>query len=124
MTIVGIVTGIILIVLGFIGFFAGGMVSWTAFIPSFFGLPILIGSLVALNPDRLRLGMHVAAFFGLLGFLAPFGRIIPKIAKGEFTLTLATGSMIMMSVVCGIFIVLCIKYFIEARRRRAQAASQ
>lgn len=116
---VGINSGIILITLGILGYFAGGMVSWTALIPAIFGLLILIPSLIARNPDKLKLGMHIAATFGLLGFFAPLGRIIPTAAKGEFVFNLATASMIGMLVVCGIFLVLCIKSFKEARQNKA-----
>ena len=60
------------------------MQSWTALIPAIFGIPILLASLLARNPEKLKLGMHIAAVFGLLGFLAPLGRIIPTVAKGTF----------------------------------------
>ena len=114
----GIVTGLILIALGVTGYFAGGMASITALIPAFFGLPILLTSFMAKNEKRLKLGMHLATFFGLLGFIAPLGRIIPKAAKGEFALNLATTSMILMSLVCGAFLVRCIQSFKDARRAR------
>ncbi|MEM1083161.1 MAG: hypothetical protein AAGI48_03495 [Verrucomicrobiota bacterium] len=113
----GIATGLILILFGLVGYFAGGRASVTALIPAFFGLPILLTSLLALK--KLKLGMHLAAVFGLLGFLAPLGRIIPTAAKGEFELNLATGSMIAMVIVCGIFMALCIRSFREARRAKA-----
>ena len=111
----GIVTGLILIALGLIGYIGGGRVSVTALIPAFFGLPILLSSLLARSPEKRMLGMHIAVLFGLLGFIAPLGRIIPKAAKGEFELGLATGSMIAMSVVCLIFVIQCVKSFKAAR---------
>jgi len=114
----GIITGLILIALGVIGYFAGGRASITAFIPAFFGIPILISSIVARKESLLKHGMHGAAVFGLLGALAPLGRIIPVAAKGEFTLDIATGSMIAMMLICGFFIVLCIQSFKAARRAR------
>ena len=110
----GIATALILILLGVVGYFAGGRASVTALIPAFFGVPILLSSLFAMK--NLKLGMHLAALFGLLGFLAPLGRIIPKAVKGEFALNLATGSMIAMSVVCLIFLIQCVKSFKAARR--------
>ena len=67
----GITTALILIVLGLAGYFAGKMVSVTALIPAFFGIPLLVSSLIARKPEKLKLGMHLAAVFGLLGFLAP-----------------------------------------------------
>ena len=115
----GTLTGVILIVLGVIGYFGGGMVSMTALIPAFFGVPILVASLLARNPDRLKLGMHIAAVFGLLGFLAPLGRIIPQAGRGLFSLNLATGMMIAMCLVCLWFTVQCIQSFRAARRAKA-----
>lgn len=113
----GIVTGVVLIVLGVAGYFLGGSQSYTAFIPSVFGLLILIGSLIATK--NLKLGMHMAAVFGLLGFLAPLGRLIPTAAKGSLTLDLATISQVLMIIICGIFVWLCVLSFKRARKQRA-----
>ena len=114
----GINTGIILIALALLGYLGGGMESWTALIPAIVGAPILLSSLLAKNPNKLKLGMHIAATFGLLGFLAPLGRIIPTAIKGDFELKLSTGCMITMSLVSAIFMVQCIKSFKAARQAR------
>ena len=116
----GINTGIILIALALLGYLGGGMQSWTALIPAIAGVPILLGSLLARNPDKLKLGMHIAATFGLLGFLAPLGRIIPTAIKGDFELELSTGCMITMSLVSAIFVIQCIKSFKAARQARSK----
>ena len=116
----GINTGIILIALALLGYLGGGMQSWTALIPAIAGVPILLGSLLAKNPDKLKLGMHIAATFGLLGFLAPLGRIIPTAIKGDFELKFSTGCMITMSLVSVIFVVQCIKSFKVARQARSK----
>ena len=111
-------TGIILIALALLGYLGGGMESWTALIPAIAGAPILLSSLLAKNPNKLKLGMHIAATFGMLGFLAPLGRIIPTAIKGDFELKLSTGCMITMSLVSAIFMVQCIKSFKAARQAR------
>jgi len=116
---IGVNTGIILIALALLGYLGGGMQSWTALIPAIAGVPILLGSLLARNPAKLKLGMHIAATFGLLGFLAPLGRIIPTAIKGDFELKLSTGCMITMSLVSAIFVVQCIKSFKAARQARS-----
>ena len=116
----GINTGIILIALALLGYLGGGMQSWTALIPAIAGVPILLGSLLAKDPDKLKLGMHIAATFGLLGFLAPLGRVIPTAIKGDFELKLSTGCMITMSLVSAIFVVQCIKSFKAARQARSK----
>ena len=115
---IGINTGIILIALALLGYLGGGMESWTALIPAIAGAPILLSSLLAKNPNKLKLGMHIAATFGLLGFLAPLGRIIPTAIKGDLELKLSTGCMITMSLVSAIFMVQCIKSFKVARQAR------
>jgi len=116
MPIVGVVFGVILIILGIAGYFGGEPKSITAFIPSVVGLVLLIASAISFKECRLKMGMHIAATIGLLGFVAPFGRIIPTVIKGEFTLGLATGCMIAMSGICLVFVLLCVKSFIDARR--------
>ncbi len=116
----GITTGIVLTALALLGYLGGGMQSWTALIPAIAGVPILLGSLLAKDPARLKLGMHIAATFGLLGFLAPLGRIIPTAIKGDFELKLSTGCMITMSLVSAIFVVQCIKSFKAARQARSK----
>ena len=115
---IGILTGLVLILIGVGGYFAGGRASVTALIPAFVGIPILLSSLMATKESLLKTGMHIAAVLGLLGFLAPLGRIIPTAAKGEFELNLASSSMIAMAVVCGVFLALCIRSFKAARRAR------
>ena len=115
---IGINTGIVLIALALLGYLGGGMQSWTALIPAIAGVPILLGSLLAKDPDKLKLGMHIAATFGLLGFLAPLGRIIPTAVKGSFELKLSSGCMITMSLVSAIFVGQCIKSFKAARQAR------
>ncbi|MEO0509547.1 MAG: hypothetical protein AAF065_06785 [Verrucomicrobiota bacterium] len=115
---VGVATGLLLILVALGGYLGSGMESWTALIPSFVGIPIFISSLIARNPDRLKLGMHIAATFGLLGFFAPLGRIIPTAIKGEFEWSIATSAMAAMLVICGVFVVLCVKSFIDARKKR------
>lgn len=116
MTKVGIVTSFVLIGIALLGYFASGMESWTALIPAFFGVPMGIASIIARYPEKLKLGMHIASLFGLLGFIAPLGRILPSIIKGEFAFNLASFALISMAVVCGVFLFLSIRYFINVRR--------
>ena len=117
----GIVTSALLILIGIAGYILGGIEgksSITALIPAFAGLLILISSLIGLK--NLKLGMHLAALFGLLSFLAPLGRLIPTLIKGEFELGLPVYSQIAMVVISGIFVFLCVKSFIDVRKAREQ----
>jgi len=118
----GIITALLLIALGVVGYLAGGRASVTALIPAFAGIPILIASLLARKESLLKHGMHAAAVFGLLGFIAPLGRLIPVAAKGEFEFNMASASMIGMAAICGVFVVLCVRSFIEVRRARQKGS--
>lgn len=118
---VGIFTGLLLVGLGIAGYFIGGRSSLTAFIPAFFAIPLLIVSALSLKPSFLKLGMHLAATLGLLGFIAPLGMVIPKLIKGSLEWKLSTYSMLAMSVICGIFVALCVKSFIDVRKARKNA---
>jgi len=115
----GIIAGLALIILGVGSYFAGGMGSTTAFIPAYFGTLVLLSSLLARNPKFLKLGMHIAVTFGLLGFLATMGRLVRKFAVGEFEMNLANGATIAMSLICLVFVILCVKSFIAARRAKS-----
>ena len=110
--------GRLLVLVGVIGYGYGmfnGNASLTALIPAVFGvLLMLLGHVsVAREPLRKHL-MHVAMLIGLLGFLLPAGRLIPRI--GELTFSAALVSQLAMAVICLIFVILGVRSFIAARR--------
>lgn len=115
---IGILTGIILIAMAFAGYYGSDVKSKTAFIPAVPGVLILLSCLVGLV--KLKLGMHFAALFALLGFLAPLGRIIPTAIKGTFEFNFAGVMMILMGAICFVFLVLCVKSFIAVRRNKTK----
>src|SRR5947209_18839802 len=79
-----IAVGAFLIVLGLIGYLGTGMVSWTALIPAFFGLPLTILGVLALQEDWRKHAMHVAVIIGLVGFLGgAFSFMRPLLSGGE-----------------------------------------
>ncbi|OVE78009.1 hypothetical protein BVX99_00895 [bacterium F16] len=100
-------TSALLIILGVAGYIIGGFASITALIPACFGIAILAASAVALKNERL--GKRVAILFGVLGAIAPLGRLIPIIIKGKFVWGLPTISQILMMLVCAAFVALCLK---------------
>jgi hypothetical protein len=60
---------------------------------------------------------------GLLGFLAAAGRLVSSlIAKGTIEGVGGT-SLVLMTLLCGVFVGLCVNSFIQARRRRHAATS-
>lgn len=115
---IAIVFGIVLTLLA-VGFYvASGMVSVTALIPAFVGVPLLaLGAAAAGAREGIRKHlMHAAALLGLLGFVGPLGRLA---SKGFAGAPLAVAEQGIMSVLCLVFLALCVNSFVQARRNRA-----
>ena len=105
--------GTLLVIQG-IGFYIGtGSRSATALIPAFVGLPILLMGLLAFKESARMHAMHVAVAFGVLGLLAAIGRIV----TAGFSLSAAGISLIIMVLLTGSFVLVCVKSFVDARRR-------
>ena len=95
-----------------------GSKSFTSWIPSFMGAPILIsGLLVKAKPHQRKIWMHVAVLFGLFAFLGglDFFRGFATEA-GPFAKPAAGASKLMLAVTGGIFTFACVKSFIWARK--------
>ncbi|MGH9632550.1 MAG: hypothetical protein ACRD7E_29950 [Bryobacteraceae bacterium] len=114
--------GVALIVLGLGGYFGTGSDSVTALIPAFFGLVLVILGMMARDPGKLKIAMHLAAAVGLLGFLGTVPGLmrIGAVLGGDETVARpnAVIAQAIMAVLTGVFLVICIKSFIDARRRR------
>ena len=95
---VAIIFGIALVLLGVVGYFSADADhrSVTAFIPAFVGAPLVLCGVIAMNPAVRKHAMHFAAVLGLLGFIAPLGRLIPQMAKGNMPTGAAGISQIAM----------------------------
>ena len=117
-----ILFGIILNAMGFGAYVATGAHSVTALIPAFFGTIIFLCGLLSVFIPKIRMHlMHVAALVGLLGTLGGLGMGLPKLGAliaGTAERPLAAGMQIAMGVVCLVYLVLCVKSFIDARRAR------
>ncbi len=120
MSTTSIVFGVLLILLGVVGYAYGLMIghaSPTALIPAAFGLVIaIIGAVAAKNEGLRKHLMHAAVIIALIGFIAPLGRVLSKIS--EFSISAASLSQLAMSALCLIFVVLAVRSFIAARRDR------
>lgn len=113
-----IACGVLLIIIGVIGYVHGMMsdkASVTALIPAFFGLVFVILGVLANAKESLRKHlMHGAVIIALLGFILTAGRLISKLS--ELTMSAAIVSQIAMAVVCLIFTILAIRSFAAARK--------
>lgn len=113
--------GIVLVLMGLGGYLATGMVSVTALIPAFFGLPIAILGQVAKNEARRKHAMHGAVLLGLLGFLgsAPGLLKLPLLLSGGAERPVAVAMQALMAILLAVFVFLCVRSFIAARRATA-----
>jgi hypothetical protein len=117
-----IVFGVLLILLGAGAFIVVGHHPHTL-IPAVFGLLLVIFGALANTPDAKRrmLFMHIAVTVGLLGFLGTIPGIIGivRMAGGQAVARPdAAKVQAIMGTLCFIFVALCVRSFISARRAR------
>jgi hypothetical protein len=115
--------GVLLILLGLITYGWAGQIgaghrSWTALIPTFFGIIIAAMGLVAENPARRKHAMHAAVAIALFGFGAALGRLL---TSGKPLGAASSLAQLVMVILCGLLVALGVRSFIMARRSRAQA---
>jgi uncharacterized membrane protein len=115
-----IVFGVVLIALGAVGYAS----TWasTALIPAYFGLGLAVCGGLALKEHLRKHAMHLAALVGLVGFIGALVMVILTLTRGEIERPTAFAMQIAMAGVCVVFVGLCVKSFIDARRRRKQGA--
>lgn len=90
--------------------------SFTALIPSVLGLVIGICGMLAQNEVRRKMAMHIAAGVALLGILGSLPRILPVLTGAPIKLPLAFAAQLLTVLLCSVFLVLCVRSFIDARR--------
>jgi hypothetical protein len=127
-----VVIGVLLGTVGFVSY-TGGLGQYfgtgearsiTVWIPSWVGTALIVCGLLALKGSWLKHAMHAAAMIGLLGLLAALSRVIPKLialGRGEELQSPhveSFHSQVAMAVLCGVFVVVCVRSFIAARKRR------
>lgn len=117
-----IIYGILLILLGAAGFFGTGATSPTALIPAAFGVPVLLlGLLARARPAARMHAMHGAVLLALVGFLGSLSGLmkLPALLSAQPpdrpAAVAAQSAMALLSV---IFVALCVKSFVDARRAR------
>lgn len=122
-----IVFGAILAVVGAVGYEQTGSIHPTALIPFWIGLLLAICGVLALKPTRRMLFMHIAVTIGLLGFLGTIPGLIDvvKMAMGKvLPYPIASEEKFATFVICMIFVAMCVRSFIEARRARTAAEAE
>ena len=109
--------GSFLIFWGVIVSFMSGSNSFTSFIPSIIGLPILIFSYLSIKfENKRKLFMHIVVFFGLVALLGGLDVIRSIINESLFSNFWADISKLMMLVTGLFFVIQCVRSFIHARK--------
>ena len=119
-----ILFGIILILLGVLTYMQTGSKFPTSLIPAYFGAMLGIFGMLARTADMKKrmLYMHIAVTVGLIGFLGTAKSIVDYVRmKGgvQYKLPLAVDEKAAMAVLLLVYVLLCVKSFIDARRARA-----
>jgi hypothetical protein len=123
-----IICGAILVVDGIVGYLQqeGEKVSPTALIPAAIGGVLIVCGLLAFKDNLRKHVMHLAVVVGLIGAIGGFMPLIRQYNKtNSFDPTKPSAiSGELMILVCAVFVILCVKSFIDARKNRlAKAAS-
>lgn len=107
-----------MILVGIVGYAYGlyaGAASLTALIPAAFGIVLmLLGHAAQMAEGARKHLMHVAVLIGLAGFIIPAVRLIGKMS--ELTMSAAVLSQLAMAILSLLFVILCVRSFINARR--------
>jgi hypothetical protein len=116
------VFALLLVVLGLAGYLGTGSLHPTALIPTWFGLALGIGGFLAISPNegRRKLFMHINVTIAALGSLATcveiFRSVVAAHAAGVAPNPIALYSKFALDLVLVIYVLLCVRSFIAARR--------
>ncbi len=122
-----LVVALILIILGVAVFIATGSHAPTALIPAYFGILLGMLGMLANTPDNKRrmLFMHIAVTVGLIGFIFPgwrgVGDLIAQMHGQLVVRPVAMKEELVMAAICLVYVLLCVRSFIAARRNRLSA---
>ncbi len=113
-----IVYGVFLILWGTVISIYSDSKSFTSWIPSLIGLPILLSGIISFAyPNQKKMWMHVSVLFGLLAFLGGLDFLRGFSSEmGPFEKPTAGLSKLMLLITGGIFTFYNIKSFIAARK--------
>jgi hypothetical protein len=123
---VSLVFAILLAILGLGFYFGTGSQHPTALIPLWFGVALGVFGFFAISPNesRRKLFMHINVTIGVIGF---FGAAIRAVmvygnarSAGENPDYVAISAQGAMALILLVYVLMCVRSFIEARRARAE----
>ncbi|MFP5229589.1 MAG: hypothetical protein ACLGXA_18400 [Acidobacteriota bacterium] len=126
---VTILFGLLLIVLGVVGYVGTGWKAPTALIPMYFGIVFtILGFLARSGSQKKRMTvMHIAVTLGLVGFLGTvvsIWKFIEMEMGHPMVRPIAVEDQAVFSVMMLIYVLLCVRSFIHARRARVGSGEQ
>ena len=119
-----IALGVLLILLGFLGYVSAGTDPFIPLVPAMFGFLISIFGWFGLtdDPKKRMIFMHVAVTIGLIGFLVTVWSIVEyvQMLRGhQFPHPVVVQEWAATSVVLLFFVLISVRSFVAARRSRA-----
>lgn len=121
-----LVFAILLVALGLVSYLGTGSVHPTALIPTWFGLALGIGGFLAISPSekRRKIFMHINVSIGLIGLIGAVAAALQGYgsarAQGLEPDHIALAAKLAMAVILLVYVNLCVRSFIAARRARLQ----
>ncbi len=115
---VTLVFAVLCVALGLVGFLGTGSVHYTALIPTWIGLALGLGGLLAISPSesRRKLFMHINVTIGLVGFLGTIAEIVRTFASHKDVDVTALVAKTALAWLLVIYVLLCVSSFVSARR--------
>jgi hypothetical protein len=123
---VTLVFAVLLVALGLVGYLGTGSVHPTALIPMWFGLALGVCGFLAISPNegRRKLFMHINVTIGLLGLIGAAVEALRGYtharAQGIEPDHIALASKLTMAGLLLIYVNMCVRSFIAARRARQE----
>jgi phosphoglycerate dehydrogenase-like enzyme len=96
----------------------------TAFIPSGFGIVLIVFGVIARNEKFRMHAMHGAALIGLIGFGVPAYMVSAAWIRGVEFVAVKHGGQATMAELCLLFVGMCMGSFIQARIARKQTEAE
>lgn len=118
-----IALGVLLILLGFLGYVSAGTYALSPLVPAMFGFLISLFGLFALTDDAKKrmLFMHIAVTIGLIGFLVTVWSVVEyvQMLRGhQFPHPVLVEEWAATAAILLLFVLLSIRSFVAARRSR------
>jgi hypothetical protein len=113
--------GVLLALVSLAFWLATGRVETAALHPAGIGVLLIVCGALANteNAKQRMIWMHIAVTAGLIGFLLTGIRAVLTLVKGTFAANpLGFDERVVVAVICLVYVVLCVRSFIAARRTR------